>query len=98
LTATRTTHCSPTQASQQKRWPATRPGSITPMGDSIGAVATATSWEVRISASGEKPSTSRHIRTDCLKPPLSRPSIGPPDASSGVPSNIMMWRTTSGAS
>ena len=70
---------------------------MTPIGVSIGAVATATSWEVRISASGEKPSVSRHIRIAWMKPPDSSPSIGPPIASSGRPPNIMMWRTTSGA-
>ena len=42
LTATRTTIVFVTMASQQNRRPATSPGAITPMGESIGAVATAT--------------------------------------------------------
>ena len=84
-------------ASQWNRRAATRPGSMTPIGESIGAVATATSWVVRSFGSEPKPISSTIIRTDCLKPPPSSPSIGLASASSGVPPNTMMWRITSGA-
>ena len=44
LTAAVMTGSPSTRPSQRKRWAATRPGSIGPMGESMGAVATAISW------------------------------------------------------
>ncbi len=75
----RTTMVLVTTASQQNRRPATSPGAITPIGESIGAVATATCWLVRITGSAAKPRRSTISRTDWKKPPLSSFCIGPPD-------------------
>ena len=57
-----------TSPSHRKRCAATRPGSITPIGESIGAVATAISCVVRSSGSRSKPSSSATMWTDCRKP------------------------------
>ena len=48
-----------TSPSHRKRWAATRPGSITPMGESIGAVATAISCVVRSRDRGRNPARRR---------------------------------------
>ncbi len=63
----------------------------------MGAVATATSWEVRIFGSAAKPSRSTISRTDWKKPPLSSFCMGPLSALSGVPPKPITWRSTSGA-
>ena len=54
-------------------------------GESIGAVATATSCDDRISGAAAKPNWSTHSRTDWIKPPSSSFCIGPVNALSGVP-------------
>ena len=73
-----TTGTPSTSAPQWNRRAATSPGSITPIGESIGAVATATSWASRSSGSAAKPSSATTIRTDGRKPPASRAAIGLP--------------------
>ena len=85
FTVIRTTGSSPTRASQWKLRPATWPGSITPIGESIGAVATATSWVARICGSASKPNCVDEHPTDWMKPPSSIFCIGPVSAFSGVP-------------
>ena len=79
-----------TSPSQVKRCAATCPGSIVPIGDSIGAVATDTSWVLRISGSKSKPSASAIISIDCEKPSVSSINIGLVFACSGVFPNSMM--------
>ena len=64
FTVTRTTTWSPTRASQWNLRPATWPGWMAPIGESIGAVATAISWVARISGSALKPIVSTIIFTD----------------------------------
>ncbi len=49
---------------QRKRCAATRPGAIGPIGESIGAVATATSCVTRNWSSSAMPSASAIIHTD----------------------------------
>ena len=84
LTVTRTTGSSPTSASQWNLRPATCPGWMAPIGESIGAVATAISWVARIFGSALKPISSTHILTDWMNPPSSSFCIGPVSAFSGV--------------
>ena len=50
-----TTGTPSTSARQWNRRAATSPGSMTPIGESIGAVATATSWSVSMCGSASKP-------------------------------------------
>jgi hypothetical protein len=71
---------------------------MAPIGESIGAVATATSWEERTLGSALKPTWSAHIRTAWMKPPSSIFCIGPVSAFSGASPKPMTWRSTSGAS
>ena len=73
------------------------PGSIAPMGESIGAVATAISWVVRSSSSRRKPSSSATMRTDCPKPPPSTAGMIDACAASGVAPKSIQSRMTSGA-
>ena len=84
LTVTRTTTSSPTSASQWNLRAATWPGSMTPIGESIGAVATATSCEERTIGSAANPILSTIMRTDWMNPPSSSFCIGPVSAFSGV--------------
>ena len=76
---------------------ATSPGPIGPIGESIGAVATATSWVVRSSSSMANPSTSATIRTDWPNPAPSRSAITLVAACSGVVPNSIQSRITSTA-
>jgi len=64
LTAAVITGSPSTSPSHRKRCAATSPGSITPIGESIGAVATAISCVVRRSGSSWKPSSSATMCTD----------------------------------
>ena len=98
FTVTRTTTSSPTRASQWNLRPATCPGWMAPIGESMGAVATAISWEARICGSASKPSSSTHIFTACMNPPSSIFCIGPVSAFSGVSPKPITCRSTSGAS
>ena len=68
LTAAVITGSPSTRPSHRKRCAATVPGSIGPMGESIGAVATAISWVVRSSGSRSKPSSSATMHTDWRNP------------------------------
>ena len=68
LTAAVITGSPSTSPCQQKRWAATRPGSITPIGASIGCVATAIEWVVR-SSSRVTPMASATMSIDWQKPP-----------------------------
>ena len=70
---------------------------MTPIGESIGAVATATSWVVRSSGSIGKPISSATMRIDCWKPWPRTFSMMLVCATSGVAPNSMMSRTTSTA-
>jgi hypothetical protein len=82
---------------QLKRCAATRPGAIFPIGESIGAVATAISCVVRFSASSAKPSASASRSTDCRKPAPSSFAIGLAFACSGVLPNSITSEITAGA-
>ena len=83
LTAAVTTGSPSTVASHWNRCAATVPGSMGPMGESIGAVATAISCDVRNSGSMSKPSTSATMYTDWPNP-CPRASI------------MMLWRAAAG--
>ncbi len=98
FTVTRTTTSSPTSASQWNLRPATWPGSMMPSGESIGAVATATSCDDRTFGSALNPTLSTTIRTAWMKPPSCIFSMGPVNALSGVSPKPMTCRSTSGAS
>ena len=63
FTVTRTTGSPSTSASQPNLRPATWPGSMTPIGDSIGAVATAISCDERTFGSARNPTLSTTILT-----------------------------------
>ncbi len=98
FTVTRTTGSPSTRASQWNLRPATWPGSMTPSGESIGAVATAISWVARTFGSALKPILSTTIFTAWMKPLSSIFCIGPVSAFSGISPKPMTWRSTSGAS
>ena len=67
------------------------------MGESIGAVATATSWVVRRCSSMAKPSSSATIHTDWRKPPPRASAMMLVRACSGVVPNSIQSRMTSAA-
>ena len=92
-----TTGSPSTTASHVKRWAATVPGWIGPMGESMGAVATAISWVVRSWGSTSKPSSSATMKIDWRKPPPRASIMTLARASSGVLPNSIQSRTTSGA-
>ena len=97
LTVAVTTGSPSTVASQVNRCAATVPGSIGPMGESIGAVATAISWVVFSWGSTSKPISSATMKIDWRKPPPSASIMTLARASSGVLPNSIQSRTTSGA-
>ena len=95
LTAAVTTGSPRTRPCQAKRWAATRPGGIVPIGESIGAVAIAISWIARFSESRAKPSVSATMSIDCMKPPPRNFSIGLFFATLGsLPKSIISWTTS----
>ena len=98
FTAAVSTAVPSTRPSQRNRWAATSPGWIGPIGESIGSVATATSWVVRSSGSMGMPKVSAIIRTDWPKPRPRTVAITLVFASPGVAPNSITSRTTSGAS
>jgi hypothetical protein len=67
------------------------------MGESMGAVATATSWVVRRPSSRAKPSSSATIHTDWRNPPPRTSAITLVRACSGVVPNSIQSRMTSAA-
>jgi len=79
---------------QVKRCAATLPGASVPTGDSIGALATAISWCVRVSGSRSKPNADATMRIDCSKPPPRMRSIGLFAATSGGFPKSITSRTT----
>ena len=85
-----------TVPSHRNRCAATVPGWIGPMGESIGAVATAISWVVRNRGSMSKPSTSATMWTDWPKPVPSAAVMMLWRATSGVWPNSIQSRTTLG--
>ena len=97
LTAAVTTGSPSTRPSHRKRCAATRPGWIGPIGESIGAVATAISWVVRSDGSRSKPSSSATMWTDWRKPAPSASAMMLWRDSSGVLPNSIQSRITSGA-
>ncbi len=74
-----------------------RPGSMGPIGESIEAVATDTSWLRRFSASRSKRRASATMSIDCSKPSPSLASMGLCSTSSGVFPKSMISPTTNGA-
>src|ERR1019366_9037626 len=98
LVATVTTGPPRTVATHRNYWAAMRPGWIGPIGEMIGAVATATSWETVSPGSRPKPRAWPTIRMDWPNPSPRMAGIMDASASSGVLPNNMMLPTTSGAS
>ena len=86
-----------TVASQQNFWAAMRPGSMGPMGESMGAVATATWWSTVSSASSANPRAWPTMAIDWPNPSPRMAGIMLEAASSGVLPNSMMSPTTAGA-
>ena len=97
LTVAVTTGVPSTVASQVNRCAATVPGSMGPIGELIGAVATAISWVVLSCGSMSKPISSATMKIDWRKPPPSASIMTLARASSGVLPNNIQSRTTSGA-